>query len=1053
MRKLVELCTRRPVGVFILVTLAVILGSISSGFLKLSLYPDIDIPMFIVSTTYSGAGPEEIETLITKPLEEAVSAVANVKTVSSTSRHSSSMVIIECNYGTDMDYQNLKIRERIDLIKSNLPDDAEDPIIYKLDPSMMPIVVYGIGSDKGLAEATTIADEKLSPQFERIDGVASVSLYGSLSREIQVFLSADKLAYYNISPTYVSGKISSENINMPGGTVNEGMKKLTIRTVGEFASVEEFKKLKITLPNGSIVPLQELGEIVDGYEERDQITRINGKESLMLTVNKESDANTVQVARAVRKTAEQLRKKYGREATLESLMDQSEFIEDSLQSVFESGLTGGILAVLILFFFLRSFRSTFIIGISIPISIIIAISCMYFSNLSLNLVSMGGLALGLGMLVDNAIVVLESIFRYHESGQSALDSAINGTSEVGLAIIASTITTVIVFLPIMFVEDISAQIFKELAMVVTFSLAASLLVALTVIPTLSSKLMKLKSNRKSSSFSSDDINKLGKVGLFYQKVLHMAINHRALTVLIAIVVFVMAIVPFLIGGIRMEFMPNMGEKQFEVAYELPLSTNLETSNKVASEIERRLSKLEDTDIIYTVVGSSGFSMSGGSASEKGTVTVVLKDDSKQDMDELCDKVRKMLQDIPGINTLTVDKSSQGMSSSGSPIEVNLEGPDLDTLQNLSDKIEALMEKIAEKESAAFEKGQKKKVTYPIEIEPDWENGQPEIQLTMNRDRAGAYGITATTIANTVYTAFNGSAATTIRLNGEEYDILVRLKEEDRQNLANLEKLYVQNSGGGVVPLKELVSFNHEKGPTKITRENQARVVSLGAKLGGNGKDLGGLSRRIKREIDEKIVFPSGYSYTMGGEVENMEESNSSLLLVFILAVVLVYMVIAIQYENLIHPLTIMFTLPLSAFGVTWTLFLTNQPLNISSMIGVILLAGIAVNNGIVLVDYINTLRSRGMSCREAILTAGPVRLRPVAMTTLTTVLGMVPMALSGDDGGLLSKSLAVVIIGGLSFCTVLTLIVIPVLYSLLNDMQKWFRNRIMHHIVTDEYHR
>lgn len=1018
------------------VLFALTLGIISFFMVKLDLYPNIDFPTILVMTTYEGVGPEEIEKLVTRPLEEAISSVPNIKKVTSTSSQGSSFIVAECNYGTDMDFTNLKIRERIDLAKRNLPDDINDPLIFKMDPSMIPIVFWGMSSPKGLAEATRIAEDIIKPRLERIPGVASVSIGGGLTREIQVQLSADKLAFYRISPDYVAQKIASDNINLPGGNINEGRNQLTIRTIGEFKSVDEINNLKITLPNGSIIPLRELGDIKDTYHERKQLSRINGEESLMIVIMKESDANTVLVTREVRKAWNELQAQIGKQATVYKVFEQAEFIESSLNNVTENAIIGGILAVIILYMFLRSIRSTIVISLAIPISIIITFAMIHFSKMTLNLVSMGGLALGVGMLVDNAIVVLESIQRYREDGYPPLQAAIQGASEVGLAITASTLTSIIVFAPVLFVEDISAQIFKEMAFTVSFALIASLVVALTVIPTLSSKIMTVLRKKENKPIAASDNNefRLGKIEKIYRHMLDWAVNHRVKVILICIAVFFLGILPFFPQlGIKMEFMPPIGQKEFTISFELPLGTNLETTNAVAQKIESIMEKKPNVEMVYSIVGSSGFGFSSSSEeSEKGSVYVTMEKGTETPMEELLEDARRSLQGMPGVK-INVEEQSNGPGGASAPIVVNIEGPELDVLSKLAGEVETLIQSIPDTR----------------EVTTNWETGRPELQLRINRERANAYGLSAASIASTVQTAFKGSAATQIRLDGEEYDIFLQLRPDDRQNIKDLERLFVQSSSGIAVPLKEVVSFIPAQGPTKITRENQTRQVQVSCKF--VGKDLGGLANTIESRIKKEIIFPKNYSFSMGGQVKNMRESNIALLGALILAVLFVYMVIAIQYDNLIHPLAIMGTLPLTIFGVSWSLYLTGHTLNVTSIIGVIMLAGIVVNNAIVLVDYIETLRRRGLSRREAILKAGPTRLRPVLMTTLTTVLGLIPLALGRGDGGMLNASLAVVVIGGLSFCTLLTLIAIPIIYSILDDMAIWVKKVIFHRADTIEY--
>jgi len=1037
MEKLIQLCVRRPVGVLMFVLFALTLGIISFFMVKLDLYPNIDFPTILVMTTYEGVGPEEIEKLVTRPLEEAISSVPNIKKVTSTSSQGSSFIVAECNYGTDMDFTNLKIRERIDLAKRNLPDDINDPLIFKMDPSMIPIVFWGMSSPKGLAEATRIAEDIIKPRLERIPGVASVSIGGGLTREIQVQLSADKLAFYRISPDYVAQKIASDNINLPGDNINEGRNQLTIRTIGEFKSVDEINNLKITLPNGSIIPLRELGDIKDTYHERKQLSRINGEESLMIVIMKESDANTVLVTREVRKAWNELQAQIGKQAMVYKVFEQAEFIESSLSNVTENAIIGGLLAVIILYVFLRSIRSTIVISLAIPISIIITFAMIHFSKMTLNLVSMGGLGLGVGMLVDNAIVVLESIQRYREDGYPPLQAAIQGASEVGLAITASTLTSIIVFAPVLFVEDISAQIFKEMAFTVSFALIASLVVALTVIPTLSSKIMTVLRKKENKPIAASDNNefRLGKIEKIYRHMLDWAVNHRVKVILICIAVFFLGILPFFPQlGIKMEFMPPIGQKEFTISFELPLGTNLETTNAVAQKIESIMEKKPNVEMVYSIVGSSGFGFSSSSEeSEKGSVYVTMEKGTETPMEELLEDARRSLQGMPGVK-INVEEQSNGPGGDSSPIVVNIEGPELEVLNQLAGEVETLIKSIKDTR----------------EVKTNWETGRPELQLRINRERANAYGLSAASIASTVQTAFKGSAATQIRLDGEEYDIFLQLRPDDRQNIKDLERLFVQSSSGIAVPLKEVVSFIPAQGPTKITRENQTRQVQVSCKF--VGKDLGGLANTIESRIKKEIIFPKNYSFSMGGQVKNMRESNIALLGALILAVLFVYMVIAIQYDNLIHPLAIMGTLPLTIFGVSWSLYLTGHTLNVTSIIGVIMLAGIVVNNAIVLVDYIETLRRRGLSRREAILKAGPTRLRPVLMTTLTTVLGLIPLALGRGDGGMLNASLAVVVIGGLSFCTLLTLIAIPIIYSILDDMAVWTKKTIFRQPISIESH-
>lgn len=1045
MKKLIELCVRRPVGVVMFTLFLAIIGLLSLSKLKLDLYPNINLPYILVMTTYEGAGSEEIENLITRPLESAISAVPNVKKVSSTSSPGSSMIIAECNYGANLDFTNLKMRERIDLVKRYLPTDAEDPILFKLDPSMMPIVYLGFSSPKGVTEATRLANDKVKVLLERIPGVASVSVMGGLTREIKVSMSADKMAFYKVSPAYLAQALRGENINLPGGTIKQGHKELVLRTIGEFQSVEDLKNLKITLPSGSTIPLRELAEIQDSYHDTAQITRIKGENSILILVSKESDANTVLVTREVRKVLNQLEQALKGQASFHKVMEQAEYIEKSLNNLIQNAVMGALLAIFVLYFFLRSIRSTLIISVAIPTSIIITFAVIYFSNMTLNLVSMGGLALGVGMLVDNAIVALEVIHRYREEGYQAVEAATEGASEIAMAITSSTLTTIVVFVPVIFVEGITAQIFREMALTVTISLVASLAVALTVVPMLSAKIMSFGSGKKTGGHISKNGDleeyKLGKFEKIYRRMLGWAVQHRRAVIILAVVTFFLGFLP-LAFGIKTDFMASMGEKRFSILVEMPLGTNLNTTDAVARNIEAEISKFPDVDSVFSIVGSSssfGFGGSGGQ-NEQATVMVSMKESCKRDLNDILEEVRmnKNITVIPGAK-VKVSQSQQGSSfmGGGAPVAINIEGPDIGILQKLANQVKEVV----------------KSVPGTREVETSWQAGRPEYQLRIDRQRANFYGLSPSIIAGAVQTCFQGSVATRIRLSGEEYDVLLRLKPEDREKLTDLEKLYLLSSTGASVPLSEVVRFTETVGPNRITRDNQTRQVQVTAQFKGM-MDVGKISAVIDKKLKQEVIVPSNYNISFSGKMKEMGESFLALFYAFLLAVFLVYMVIAVQYENLVHPLAILGTLPLTVFGVTWSLFLTGRTFDVSAFIGVIMLAGIVVNNAIVLVDYIETLRNRGLSREEAILKAGPTRLRPVLMTTLTTILGLIPLAIGIGEGSEMNVSMATVVIGGLTFCTVLTLVIIPVVYSVLDDWANWMKRKIFHRTGgAIEYHR
>ncbi|HHU51999.1 MAG TPA: efflux RND transporter permease subunit [Firmicutes bacterium] len=1017
--KITDLSIRRPVGVAILFTLVVLVGLLSLNKLKLDLYPNIQFPIVAVSTNYPGAGSEEIETIITRPLEEAVAAVPNIETVTSFSAPEASIIIAEANYGADMDYISLTIRERIDLVKPYFPDDVSAPIVFKFDPSMMPMMFVGVSGGHDLELTTKIIEDRVKPRLESIGGVASVSVNGGLTREFRVEVDPKRLLAYGLTLSQIEQALVSENLNMPGGTTQQGKTELYIRSIGAFKSLQDLKDLRLTLPGGGSITLSEVATVVDDYEEQKTKSRLNGRPGLMLNLQKESDANTVLVARAVREELAALHEELGEAFNYQIVIDQAEFIESSIKTVVENGIIGALLAALILWLFLRNLRSTLVISISIPISIITTFTMIYFKGMTLNMISLGGLALGVGMLVDNAIVVLENIYRFRQEGYDRISAAREGTSEVAMAITASTLTTMVVFLPILFVEGITAQIFNDMALTVVFSLGASLLVALTLVPMLSSKLLAISKAarlREDEDFAGE--SRLGRVQAFYRRVLSKALHHRKTTVILAFICFILAFVPFF-TGLKMEFMPASLTGEVIISFELPVGWVLSETDQICRRFEEYLFSRPEVETVSTSVGSTGFGFSPNDPNE-GSIRVKLKDEHTRFINDFMEEIRVFAATMPEI-TATVSGMHGGGMGSGSPIEYEISGPDLQMLAELGTQV---------KDIIASVEGTR-------EVTTSLDEGRPEVHLKINREKANLFGISGAMIASTVRTAYQGSAPTKMRLAGNEYDIRVILKEEDRKNVEDLKYLMLLTPTGSMVPLGDIADIQVTTGPTQIQRKHQTRYVTVSADL--YQRDQGSVKREIDQLLAEELVLPPQYNLTKGGQVMEMEKSFGDLTNALLAAILCVYMVMAIQYESLLHPFTILLSIPLMFFGVTWSLYLTNRPLNVVGLIGLIMLAGIVVNNAIVLVDYIETLRNRGMDRRSAVLMAGPTRLRPVLMTTLTTILGMFPLALGIGEGAELEAPLATVIIGGLTFSTLLTLVVIPVLYTLMDDFGLFLR--------------
>ncbi|NLJ87460.1 MAG: efflux RND transporter permease subunit [Epulopiscium sp.] len=1021
--KISKVSIQRPVTTVMLILIIVLLGIISMGRLPVDLLPQFSLPYAIIMTQYSGAGPQEIETLVTRPLEGAVGTVSNLKNITSMSSNGSSVVMVEFNDGTDMDMAMLDMREKIDMIKGYLPEDAEEPLVLELDPNMMPIMQLGISGNQDLEALTRSVENSIIGKIEKIEGVASVSLSGGKEKEIRVTLLPDKLKGYNLTPATIAQFLAAENLNLPAGELKQGKTTLTLRSIGEFNNIEEIKDLPITTAGG-LIYLRDVAEIEEGYKDMDSYAYINGNPSISLSIQKQSTANTVKVSKAIMEEVNALRLNPDLEdIEIAVIYDSAEFINKSIENVASTAIIGGILAILILFVFLRNIRSTLIIGLSIPISIIVTFAFMFFIDITLNIVSLGGLALGVGMLVDNSIVVLENIYRHREKGKSRIDAADYGTTEIGMAVVASTLTTIVVFLPIVFVEGWAAKIFKELALTVTFSLTASLIVALTLVPMMASKILKVEKidDIKRKKITTKIFDKwselLDKIDLFYRKVLNWTMNHRKKAVVITLAVFIGTLIIPAVGLVGMEFFPATDQGQFSIDIVLPKGTVIEETFEIARKVQTSLEGIEEIKEVFVNIGGGAGMIGTDTASNSASIIVNVGSvkDRKRSVDEIADEVRSLTKDIPGAEiSVTGSNFMVGLSGSA-PISIDISGDDLEQLESMANDFVEIVRSV----------DGTREVTHSVE------EGYPEAQIVINRNKASMYGLNMMTISNTLRTAVQGSVATKYKVDGTEIDVRIQYDSSKLEYLKDIKDISVTSPLGMSIPLSELADISISKSPESIMRTNQKRTVTISSAV--FGRDI----NSIKEDIEEKLKnyrMPEGYNYDFSGEIEQMMESFGSLTLALLLAIVLVYMVLASQFESFLHPFTILFSIPIALTGAILALFLTRRTINMSSFIGLIILVGIVVNNAIVLIDYIIQLRDRGYSRKDAILEAGPTRLRPILMTTLTTVLGMIPMALGIGEGGEITAPLATAVIGGLSLSTVLTLVVIPLNYTIFDDI-------------------
>lgn len=1011
-----------------MILIIVLLGTISLTRLPLDLFPEIEVPVAIVATSYSGAGPQEVENLVTKPMEGSVSTVGNIDSIRSISSEGRSLVIAEFNMGTDMDFAALEMREKVDTIKGFLPNDADSPMVLKIDPNSMPIIQISLSTSGDLAELQSLAEETFSQRLERLEGVASVSVGGGFTKEIEIAVDTNSLSSYGLSINQLAQILNASNINLPGGQVENGESELSASVVGEFKTIDEIRNMPLTLPTGAVITLDDISSVELKNKEVSSISRTNGKDSINISLQKQSGSNTVQVANLINDELEALEVDYP-DIEIDVVMDNSLIIKRSINTVVRNVVTGSIFAIIVLYIFLKNIRTTLIIATSIPISVIASFILLYFNGITLNMLTLGGLALAVGMLVDSAIVVLENIYRFRAEGYSKKESAIKGASEVGMAITASTLTTIAVFLPIVFVDGIVGIMFKDFALTVTLSLAASLLVSLTLIPMLSSKILRVESEEETVKKSKlgflhkvfdSVIRKIEKV---YKVLLTKSIERRKTTIFVAIVVFIVSMAS--LAGVGMEFIPSTDEGTISIGIDMPLGTRINKMDSIAQTIEDKITDIPEIDVIFSNVSSSGDVMMGGSSGTSGSLTVGLVELSERDRStgQVAEEIRNLVKDTPGAEISVNPTSTTEMMTAGSPISISIKGSELDTLEEISNDVKEIIESV---------EGTR-------EVKTGLSEAVPELEVLINKEMAANYGLTTAQIASSVRGNASGTTVAQFKDEGEEIDIVIRPSGNITDSLSNYEHMNITTPTGANIPLSQVADLSVVKGPLEITRENQEKVVTVTGQI--VNRDLNSIVKDIDAKLQE-YDMPEGYQYSIGGENEEMMDAFGQLALALVLAIILIYMVMASQFESLINPFIIMFTMPLAFSGGALGLFITGRKLGVTSFIGLIMLAGIVVNNGIVLIDYINTLRNEGKDRSEAIIIAGPVRLRPILMTTLTTILGLLPLAFGVGEGSELMSPMATVVIGGLLLSTVITLVFVPVIYTVFDDLSNSFKSKL-----------
>ncbi|HHT9126438.1 MAG TPA: efflux RND transporter permease subunit [Candidatus Brocadiia bacterium] len=1047
--KIVEFSIRRPVTVVMLMAALCIFGWISFDKLPINLLPDISYPTLTVRTNYTGTAPNEIETLISKPIEDAVSIIPNVVRVTSISRPDVSDVVIEFDWKTNMDFASLNVREKLDLV--TLPKEAEQPVLLRFDPSLDPIMRISLYGEESLVALRLIAEEEIKPVLEGLagevreggsllgaglsgrGGVAAVKVSGGLQEEIHVEIQEAKLASLGIPISKVAARLKEENVNLTGGSIKEGEAEYLIRTFNEFKRVEEIDDIVLDVKNNVPIVLGDVSTVTKGYKERSVITRLNGRESLEIAIFKEADANTVTVARLIKEKLEGLNeslKKFSNNLKMEIVFDQSRFIEQSIKEVVNTAILGGILAVIILFFFLRTLKTTLIIGFSIPLSIVATFFFMYISGVSLNIMSLGGLALGIGMLVDNSIVVLESIERYRQKGLNSFEAANRGASDVVSAVMASTFTTVCVFFPIVFVKGIAGQLFRDTALTVCFSLLTSLFVAITLIPMLASLsnwaifellLLLVQKGFLVVLYPFLKVFNLvySAVERTYPKVISFAISHKL--IVIGCTIAALGSSWFAYKGLGMELIPEMSQGEFFINIKKPAGTPLEITLDTIKQMEGIVMRNPYVKKIYSIAGST--SQSGGSASEEreyvGGINVTLKDDVTPEQEEqVIDSLRDAFKDSPAVENKF---SRPAYFSLATPIEVEIKGYDL-----------RILEKISEQVLAAF-----KPIPWVTDIKPSPpRQGNPEIQIVFNRQKLAQLGLNIDTVGSLIRSNVLGEVGTEFSRRDRKIDVRVRARRPDVESVEDIKRLVINPEAKIPVTLGSVADIGIEEGPSEIRRIDRNRVVVVYANI--KGTDLKTAIQEIEKRM-ANIFLPKDYEIRVSGQSREMRIAVPSMVFAGALAIFLVYLVMAAQFESLLHPFVIMFTIPFGIIGVALALYITRQLISIVALIGVVMLSGIVVNNAIVLIDCINRRRQEGLERREAIIEAGKMRLRPILMTTLTTILGLIPLSLGIGKGAELRSPMGITVIGGLAASTILTLVVIPTVYELFERMRLFFK--------------
>ena len=1039
--KISESAIRHPITTPMLFSALFILGMFSLSRLELELFPDVNMPTVAVFTAYPGAGPYEVESGATKPIEEALSTLNGIEQISSTSSEGISLIILNFSWSKNLDNVVPEIREKISQIEDRLPEATERSGIFKFNPQTLPSLVLNVYARTQGIDIRRLAEEEIAPFLEKIEGVAQAGVYGGAETAVLCRLDLDEIGKLEIPITQIMQVFQGENIDLPGGSITIDDRYVILRTIGEFGSIEDIGHVLIGYRGRYPVFLKDVAEISLGTLPQEEFVRAGGHEGILISIQRQPGHNTVVVNEAILERLGSLKSLLPASVQIEIRSDQAVSVNQSIGGVATAAWQGGLLAILVLLFFLRNLRSTLIVAVVIPVSVIATFTLMDFGGLSMNMISLMGITLGVGMFVDNSIVVLESVYRKQLSGLDRVSAAREGTAEVAKPIIASTLTTVAVFVPMLFVEGMAGLIFDDLALTISFALIVSLAVALTLIPLLCSKVLKVDPGTISRitgdahDLSLADVNVqtgnrvldgiAGKIqqalrGLdeWYERVVGWALDHSLTVVLSAVVLFLLSIGSILLLG--MEFLPESDEGEFSIYLETRVGGSFEATTLKVIEIENLIADTfgDDLKILSSQIGRSGSMIDAGNVgSNLATVSVILVSKSEREdtiwelMRTLDSRLKREILDIEySMNVEGISSLASAASGEGAPIVIELAGDDIDDLYGHARRLEAAIEQVEGTRNVAI----------------SHKTGKPELQFRVKRREALSLGLSPFEIAATVRAAYKGVTVTRYSEGDESYEVMIVLRDEDRHP-DRFSSLYFVNQAGTKIPLENLVEIVEGTGPMSVSRKARTRVMSVTAGLTGE-RALNRVTADVEKALEEVGPPPLGVERKLTGTSEEMAESFSSLMLALLFAVVLVYMVMASQFESLLHPFIVMFSVPFAIIGLVGALIITGTTFSLLAFVGGILLVGIVVNNAIVLIDYINLLRERGVPLREAIVSGGKTRLKPILMTSLTTIFAMLPMSLGFGLGSEIRAPMGRAVVGGLTTSTMVTLVLIPVLY-------------------------